>query len=243
MSLQLFGTVNLDGSITIPSGSITLVSGSVTVLSGNVQAPNNVYTMEFDEMSINHVSGTLSYYAGVGVAISGSGFGGGVVGNKLAMYPTASAPYSTYEAFTTIPRNVRMVRYRMYTNMVGADFPAYDGNSNGPAQAFVNFGRNFLSGPNSANSDQYIQNLMRSSVAGQYDGNVWSLFYTGSISGSTNEIYDAGTLYKVDNDYTMNLAPTQYSPIYFTFIMSIGALFRTKTYKFKFELDIEDLGS
>ena len=236
MSLQLFGSVNLDGSITIPSGSITILTGSV-------QAPNNVYTMFFDEMSFNHVSGSASLFAGVGIAITSSGFGGGFSGGKLIMYPTASAPYTTYEAFTTIPRNVRMVKYRMYTNMVGADFPAYDGNSNGPAQAFVNFGRNFLSGPNSANSDQYIQNLMRSSVAGQYDGNVWSLFYTGSISGSTNEIYNAGTLYKVDNDYIMDLAPTQYSPIYFTFIMSIGALFRTKTYKFKFELDIEDLGS
>lgn len=253
MALQLSGSVNLtgdislqSGSITLQTGSIVLTTGSVTVLTGSVTSPNVIYTLVFDDMEFNHVSGSRSYFAGVGIPITASSFGAGIVDGNLVLQPTASAPYSKYEAFKTIYRNARLVSYRMYTNLSGSDFPVYDYNSNGPKISYVSVGFASKTTANGATSGQSISNLMYSLTPGTYDGadgDGWETFLPGAVINTPNEIMDAGTLYKDSPPpYEISFAPTEYSPTYFTFLMSIGAAFATKTYKFRFELDIEDNG-
>lgn len=252
MPLQLTGSINLSGSITVSSGSITVVSGSINLLSGTVNAPNKVYTMVFDDMEFSHTSGSRSYYSGVGVPMPvADGFGAGYDGERLVLYPTASAPYSRYENFTSTVRNVKILGYRLYTNIVGADFPLYDNNSNSTVtRGYVNLGTAWLSGPSSVNSAQFIQEGIYSYASGSYEpfgpygSNEWSVVPDYAIKSPTDEILEAGTLYikqAYANAY-INLAPTDYSPTYFTFLMSIGSAFRTKTYKFRFEFDLEDFG-
>ena len=230
------------------SGSITL-TGSISTTQP-ISSPSVYTTLVFDDMQFNHVSGTRSYFAGVGIPITASAFGAGmdvVSGNyHLALIPTASAPYKKWQAFDFDVRNLKLISYRMYTNMTGSDFPAYTGGANGPNISYVSFGQAYATNYNAASSGQTISNEMYSSISGaydQYDGN-WDIFYpAGPVSAGEVEIGDAGTLYiSSPVPFPISMAPTAYSPKYFTFLMSVGAGFATKTYKYRFELDVQDLG-
>lgn len=234
MPLQLSGSLLLTGSITSTQP---------------ITSPSLYTTLVFDDMQFYHVSGTRSYFAGVGIPITASAFGVGmnyVSGSyHIALEPTASAPYNKWQAFGYDVRNLKIIGYRWYTNMTGSDFPAYTGGPNGPNISYVSFGQAYATDTNAATSGQTISEAMYSSVAGaydRYDGN-WSIFYpAGPVSNGEVQIGDAGTLY-LTGSYNVSMAPTAYSPRYYTFLMSVGAGFATKTYKYRFELDVQDLGS
>lgn len=218
------------------------MSGSI-ILTGSITPTKVQSTIVFDDMSFNHVSGTRSYYAGVGTSFTASSFGSGVSGGHITLSPTASSPYPTYSTFTFINKNCRITGYRMYTNVSGSDFPLYDSNTNGPKISYVSIGTATLTAPNSTSNGQVVSNLMYSLTSGSYDyaDGYWETISTGATLNNPPEILDAGTLY-VTSSANISIAPTAYSPTYFTFLMSIGAAFATKVYKFRFELDIEDLG-
>jgi hypothetical protein len=243
-----FGPFDITGSVVNTSGSIILTGSMITTQA--ILSPSIYTTLVFDDMEFYHVSGTRSYFAGVGIPITASAFGAGmeVINGSyhLTLEPTASAPYKKWQAFSYDVRNLKLLSYRMYTNMTGSDFPAYTGGPNGPNISYVSFGQAYATAPNSATSGQIISNTMYSSVSGaydQYDGN-WDIFYSaGPVSTGGTEIGDAGTLYiSSPVPFPISMAPTAYSPTYFTFLMSIGAGFATKTYKFRFALDVQDLG-
>jgi len=245
MGLQLSGSLNLTGSITIETGSVTLVSGSVTVLSGYVSSPGITYAIDFDDMIINHESGSRSFFAGVGTPFTASVFGAGLDGGKLVLYPTASAPSAKYATFKSLWRNAEITHYEVYTNFTGSDFPAYDNNTNGPTVSYVSLGVAFQTDGGSATSGQYISDLMYNSQAGTYNpgGKDFKVMSAGAISNTPTEIMDGGTLYVAQAaPFTIDLNPTLNSPIYFTWLMSIGASFPTKTYKFRMRLLILDKG-
>lgn len=68
----------------------------------------------------------------------------------------------------------------------------------------------------------------------------WQVIPTGSVlSNPPTEIRDSGTLFTTGSVgfLVINLGPGQYSPVYYTFLMSIGAGFKSKKYKFRMELD------
>ena len=219
------------------------LSGSL-VLSGSVTSTTSNYTVAYADMQFGHVSGTRSFFAGVGIPVTASSFGAGVTNGHITLSPTASAPDPTYLAFTTfapLSTNCTIVGYRMYTNISGSDFPQYDYNPNGAKISYVSIGTAYLTGPNSSTSGQPIQELMYSLTSGSYDyadGN-WSTFTPGAILNNPPEILDAGTLYLTSSTANVNITATPYSPAYFTFLMSMGAAFATKTYKFRFELIIQ----
>lgn len=192
-------------------------------------------TLTYPDMSINHVSGTTSFYAGVGVAYSGSSFGSGINGNyRLVLYPTASAPAPTYATFTTeAPNVVTATTMRVYTNITSSDIPSYDNNPNGPTVAFMYLGSAYLTAPNGSTSGQ------RSTVEMLYPETILYYWNTvvGGIQNTPLEIGDRGTLYKEEPVAGGSIGSGSFSPYYYTFVMRIGAAFPTKTYKFRFELD------
>lgn len=241
MALQLSGSVNL-------TGDISLQSGSISILTGSLFTNNFKYSKVYGDLEFNHVSGSRSYYGGVTTAYDvlpfgfGAGSGGG---NTLYLYPTASGAAPKYSTFDSINTNVKLVSYTMYSNIKATDFPAYDGNwsaGTGPTVGYVAIGTAYLAP--SATSGLTIENELRSSQEGGYVpySDEWSVVPGGVVSTS-DEIGDYNTLYiSRKSPYEISLAPTAYSPTYFTFLMSIGAKFPTKTYKFRFELILEDLG-
>lgn len=223
------------------SGSL-LVSGSITV-TGAVTATQAYSTAVFTDMAFSHVSGTADFVAGVGIPISSSiGFGAGVnADGSIYLTPTASAPLAKYAAFRTDNKPIQIVGYRIFTNISGSDFPQYDYNANGTKISRVSVGLANLSATSSAYSGQPLSYNMFSTVSGSYNGadGYWSTISAGAIKHSTAEIGDAGTLYLTSSNTSFVLSPTAYSPTYYTFLMSIGAAFATKTYKFRFEVDYQ----
>lgn len=229
MPLQLSGSIAVSGSL-IVSGSVTTTGAITTTL--------------FSDMSFQHTSGSTSDFAGVGIPITASNFGGGVDGaGHILLYPTASAPNPQYVAFRSENRNCKLVSYRMYTNITGSDFPQYDYNSQGPKISTIGVATAKLTDVNSFVGGQTISNSVFSLTSGSYDraDGTWSLISSGAyLSGPTTEIGDAGTLYISANaPFPISLSPA-YSPTYYTFLMNIGAAFATKVYKFRFELDIQN---
>jgi hypothetical protein len=249
-----FGPFDITGSIVSftgsfdTTGSITVQTGSITVLSGSLFASNFKYSKIYGDLEVPHVSGSRSYYGGVTTAYNtlpfgfGAGSGGG---NTILLYPTASSPAPTYSTFTSINRNIKLIGYTMYSNILASDFPQYDGNFSsgaGPTVGYVSIGTAYLAP--SATSGQVVSNELRSSQSGAYApySDEWSVVPGGTVS-SPAQIGDYNTLYISDlSPLEISLAPTEYSPTYFTFLMSIGAKYPTKTYKFRFELILEDSG-
>ncbi len=205
---------------------------------------NSVVTLKFGDMQFSHVSGSGSYYAAVSsvlVPVLPSGFGAGVDASRnLTLTPTTSS-VPTYSAFKSETSNLRVTGYRFYSNITGSDFPVYNFQSQGPNISFVAFGVAEKTGPNSATSAQLISREMYSLTAGTYDGadGEWSIVPTGSVKSASPEILDSGTIYSVGSmgSSPIDLGPNPYSPVYYTFLLSMGAGFATKTYKFRLELD------
>jgi hypothetical protein len=229
-----FGPFDITGSVVNLTGAFN-TSGSI-ILTGSISSTGTKSTLVFDEMSISHVSGTRDYYGGVGIAYDAlpQGFGSGNDGPNITLIPTASG------AWMTLNKNARVTGYRWYTNVVGADFPDWN-NVDNETKIFMFLGLAYLAP--SSTTTQGITNTLLSSEPGQYywPGTNWQTGSAGAVLNSPVQVGNAGTLY-ITGSSNVSLAPTAYSPKYFTFMMSIGSQFPTKTYKFKFELDIEDLG-
>ena len=227
MALQLSGSIILSGSLTV---------------SGSLVATNTTTTLFFNDMEFTHVSGSRSFYSGVGTAYSCSSFGAGVSQGNLVLIPTAPSPNPEYSNFKSETSRYKVVGYRMFTNVSGSDFPVYNYQSDGPNLSYLSLGVASMNAPNSATSGQLVSNVMYSLTQGQYDGADgygWIVVPTGSVlSNPPTEIKDTGTLYissSINNP--INIGPTVYGPVYYTFLMSIGAGFKSKKYKFRFELD------
>ena len=234
-----FGPFDITGSLVTLTGSLN-TTGSIN-LTGSITSTTNKYTLTFTDMSISHVSGTRDFYAGVGTAFTALpfGFGSGNDGSRIILYPTASSG-AKYSTFTTIPKNAKITRYTIYTNAVVADLPDFNGNDN-QTTIYTSIGTAYLAPSSTSQQNETVKLLTMNPGTYSPLADIWSIASTGSVLNSPVEILDDSTFY-ITGSCNINIAPTEYSPTYFTFLMSIGSQFPTKTYKFRVELEIEDSG-